>query len=258
MTSAFQAHEALRDAILVAFVDPADHASITHLAYSEQPQFYSPGSASYEGGLYAWERAALKVMDIGPDTPVLLGAAGGGRELLALMAMGCPVLAFEPDPRLVEVARREADGLPSVTVHCASYADFVDEAACGSGPLVEFARTARAVILGWGSFPHLTLDTERAALLSALRSAAPEASVLLSFPVRFGQHEGMGSRRVRLARVLELIGGRAPPPGLAYIRRRGFVQRLLPEDIHDLAERTGYRVVVLEHSPYGHAVLVPH
>jgi hypothetical protein len=267
VTRAYQLHAVLRDELLFAYTPPAHRTDVTALAYSGGPALYGPGSRHFESGLLEWERTALALMNVGPRSRVLIGGIGGGRELPEVARMASHVVAFEPSAALYEFARGAAEALPNVAVHHASYDDLVDAVAGRGGPLEGALGPYDAVILGRGSFGHVTDETAQLALLNALRESSPDAPVLLSVTLRRAPGDlgnSVGARRA-LRGVLGRLGGRPVRPGLRYEDRCGFLYRFTEAEIRELSQQTRYRVGELALSPYAlrggsapaHAVLFP-
>ncbi|MEZ4405705.1 MAG: class I SAM-dependent methyltransferase [Polyangiales bacterium] len=140
---------------------------------------YAPGGPTYEQGLFAWERAALAHASVPASGRVLLGGAGGGRELKALAAMGYEVVAFEPSDGLVDALTAVAREVGATALQ-GSYRDLA-RAKDGVGLAVLSEQRFDLVVLGWASFAHLTDDDDRRALFVALRALAPDAPVLISY-----------------------------------------------------------------------------
>src|SRR5262249_22445928 len=151
--------------------------ALTAFVYADQ-RTYLPGGARFQGGLFGWERRALDAPVFPRSGRVLIGAAGAGRELCALVERGFSVVAFDPCAPFADAARKAAprDG---ATVVQASYEDLVDAVEGRGGPL-ELLRAEPpfdAVVLGWGSFSHVMPASARLALLRALRVLAPRGPV---------------------------------------------------------------------------------
>ena len=107
---------------------------------------------------------------------ILVGAAGGGRELLALSEKGHIVDAFECNPVLLDACRDllRAEGLSARVVEAKpgqvpEELGIYDGAVCGWGAYmhvagresrVEFLRGFRAHLRSWGTDPHLVLHAE--------------------------------------------------------------------------------------------------
>ncbi len=125
-------------------------------------------------GLQGWERAALQAHFSGCRT-LLLGAAGGGRELLQLCQLGYEVVAFDCVPALVqESSRLLADqGLRAQVLQAEPDA------------LPQGLGTFDGAVMGWGGYMHIMGQRRRVAFLRQLgRHLQPGAPLLLSFYVR--------------------------------------------------------------------------
>lgn len=258
---AFRFEEVTREEIFRAWLRPELRAAVTEHAYARQAS-YLPGGATYERGLFDWEEEALSKPPFPAQGRVLLGAAGGGRELAVLCARGFEVVAFEPNVMLRAGANAVARQYPNAHVYPGTYGDFVAAAKHGAGLLAPALEGGGfdAVILGWGSFTHVLTREEQAAVLRAARRAAPTAPVLVSFFLRpeGGGPNGRSERlRARLRSIFSALGGHTPPEGVAYEMDGGFVYLFTEEEIHDLAFKAGYEVTSLKASPFPHAVLVP-
>jgi hypothetical protein len=232
----------------------------TNRAIYDGLKTYFPGGATFEDGLFDWERAAITSSFFLPAGRILLGAAGGGRELAGLGKMEYEVVAFEPAPALAEAARAVASAYPQCQVVAASYGDVVRAVEKGSGPLAPHVcgREFHAVILGWTSFSYVWRE-EREALLKALRALAPRAPVLLSYLLADDRAEGrLGAIRRGYRRLLRLTGAPAlAQPGDGFQPWSGFFQTLTAEEVQALAERTGYKVAYVQGPPAPHALFVP-
>lgn len=254
---AYRATEILRDELLRAFVDERLRADVTARAYARQSG-YLPGGERFEEGLFAWEARALSSPPFPQRGRVLLAAAGGGRELRALLDRGHGVTAFEPSDFLRAGAEAVARGRDA-RVLAGAYAD-LPAAVDGRGPLASL-RDERfdAVILGWGSLTHLTSPREHRRTLEAARALAPRAPLLLSFFLRKPHERGRSvALRRALRRALGALGGRDVPDGVGYEQGGGFVYWFTALELHSLAMESGYRVEALELASFPHAILVPH
>src|SRR5512142_2340602 len=69
-------------------------AAYNDLAYG-QTQAYRADSSAFRRGLFGWEKEAIARFFPAAPARVLVGGAGGGREVFALAEMGYEVVAFE-------------------------------------------------------------------------------------------------------------------------------------------------------------------
>ena len=255
--------EGLRDELLLAWVPPGDRAALTAALYSNQST-YLPGGHRFQSGLFPWEKRALDAAWFPRSGRALVGAAGAGREVMALVERGFEVVAFDPCAPFVDAARKVAP-VDRATIVQASYADLVDASAGLGGPLADplVGPAFDAVILGWGSLSHVMPASARTELLRAVRALAPHAPVLVSFalePELAAPAASGGKGRVRdgLRRAFRAL--RAPGAsevGDHFFPNTGFFSYLGSDELVRLAWEAGYEVRSFEEAPYPHAILVP-
>lgn len=236
----------------------AARAPFTDTIFARQPT-YAPGGARYADGLFDWERAALEHPAWPRAGRVLVGGAGGGRELAALAALGYEVVAFEPSALADDLARAALAAPTACAALRGDYAALVRALTEGDGPLRALAPPARydAVVLGWGSLSHVLEPGAHRALLGALRRAWPAAPVLLSVH-RLPESPALplAARAVRrVSRGLRLPGA-ALPEAVSLLPFAGFVYRFTEAELRALAAGAGYDAAT-RMRPYAHAVLVP-
>ncbi len=249
----------LLDEALLAWIPPADRAALTASLYAEQAT-YLPGGKRFQGGLFKWEERALEAPAFPRGGRVLVGAAGAGREMVALVERGFEVVAFDPCQRFVDAARSVTPRGHAVIVH-ASYRDLADAAAGRGGPLAAACAGPpfAAVVLGWGSLSHVLPASERADLLRALRTLAPAAPVLASFVLETDPAaSGKGRVRDGLRRLFTALGAPgSSEDGDRFASSTGFYSFLSHDDLVELTWDCGYEIALFEEAPYPHALLVP-
>ncbi len=244
--------ELLRSALPAAARGP-----FTDAIFARQPT-YAPGGARFAEALFPWELAALQHPSWPRTGRILLGGAGGGRELAALSVLGYEVVAFEPSS-LVDDLTRAARVAPTPCAALRGDYDALHRAlTVGDGPLASVAPPARfdAVLLGWASLSHVLDPSAQRGLLRSLRRAFPEAPVLLSVHRHDGVAAPLAARAVRrVARGLRWPGA-ALSDAVAVMPFAGFVYRFTEAELRALAADTGYDATV-HLTPYAHAVLSP-
>ncbi len=217
---------------------------------------YLSGGRWFAQGLFDWEKKAMEHPAFPRQGRLLLGGAGGGRELHALLKLGYRVTAFDPCkamlPSLQSCVQKVAS---AVGPFCASYEDLI------AGRVPDEVKDSQydAVILGWGSFSHVLNAADRSALLRVLKSLCRSGPVLLSFLTPPTTPAGRIERpRPNLRKLFRMLGAPAEASdGDAFQPGAGFVHLFTPEEVRALASEAGYRLLVADLAPYPHALLQP-
>lgn len=193
--------------------------AIDELIYRRRSSYSS--EAHNRRGLFDWEEAAVRQYFTGCRTLLLIGA-GGGREVIALAAMGFAVRGYECNPALVEVARTllasaGAEGRASV-----------EPLERDAAPTAEAG--ADGVIVGWSAYMLIIGRERRVELLRQLRALLPEGGpLLISF---FSRPE----HSPRLRTIATIATGirrllRRPPAELGDDLAPNFVHRFTVEEV---------------------------
>ena len=146
-----------------------DLHAISDMAYGEMGTYRDDDYN--RSGLWIWEENAIE-HHFGGCGRILVAAAGGGREVLALRRRGLTVDGFEAHPALVayanELLAREGAGDP------------IRQAPWDACP--EYATSYDGAIVGWGAYMHIRGRERRIAFLRQLRDHVETGSpLLLSF-----------------------------------------------------------------------------
>ncbi len=236
----------LRDELIFALVPLERRDAVSHAIYARH-RGYRPGGALFDGGLQPWEAALLERRPFPDGGTILVGGAGGGREVTALEARGFRVVAFEPNDVLFESLRTVC-----ARAFRGSYDDLVRAVERGEGPLAEVIAAAPfdGVLFGWSSLAHVIDEDARIRALAAARSLSDGAAV-----ISFITDAPYGPRAARVAATLRrLLGGRARP-GERFFPGGGFVRSIDREELARVAEAAGYRVELFHREPLAHALL---
>jgi hypothetical protein len=193
-------------------------------------------------GLWGWERDAIERYFRAPARVAVL-AAGGGREVLALRKLGFDADGWECQSDFVASANHilVEDGFPPS----------VSEAPRDSCPAGEASYSG--AIVGWGAYTMIQGRRRRVALLEALRARVTDgAPVLLSF---FPRTEGDGrfALAARAANVGRRLLRREPAEVGDYLEPN-YVHYFTEEEIRSELQEGGFKLLIYEARPYGHAV----
>jgi hypothetical protein len=195
-------------------------------------------------GFWSWEQEVIRRY-FGDCKRLLVGGAGGGREVLALCREGYEVEGFECNPRLIQYARTllEREGLSAAMTFTPRDKCFYSD------------RPFDGAIVGWGAYMLIQQRRKRVAFLKQLRAQVrAEAPLLLSFYAR-----QTGERRF----VTILAVGNA----LRWLLRRerldlgddlapNYVHYFTKEQITSELQEAGFELARYSTRGYGHAVAI--
>jgi hypothetical protein len=91
----YRLFDRLRSRMVLACAPDAFYDIYNDLTYARQDD-YRAGANSFRSNLFPFEERAISQHFPAPPGTVLVGAAGGGREALALAHRGYRIVAFEP------------------------------------------------------------------------------------------------------------------------------------------------------------------
>lgn len=250
---AWQAFATVRQELALAAFSTDEQSAFTAQQYASKAK-YLPGAEFNQRGLFEFERLALQAHFPAPPARVLVGACGGGREVLALRQMGYAVAAaYDPAAALVEGLRGTlADRTPLLV---AAHESLRAEDLAAALPI-------DAVLVGWGSYTHVLGRAQRVAFLKTLRQLCPTGPVLLSYFKRAQTGRRRENvRRVAQAAIQVASLGRAHrhEDGDHYFAHVGFCHAFAPGEVTEEATEAGY-VSAFEADAgawYPHAVLKP-
>jgi 2-polyprenyl-3-methyl-5-hydroxy-6-metoxy-1,4-benzoquinol methylase len=191
-------------------------------------------------GLQGWEVEAL-LNHFPPAGTILVAAAGGGRETLALGAMGYEATAFDPSHHLLDKFRSLA----------AEHGRIVRAA---PSEVPAFGERFDGVVIGWGGYTHVPESARRAAFLRALaRQMKPGAPLLMSFFLR--RADGWRSRTATLvANAMRRTLRLAPTVEAGDSMTDKFEHRFTEQEVANELTAAGLRLLVFKPRPFPHAV----
>jgi hypothetical protein len=219
-----------------------DLDAITRDHYHNSQEYASP--EHNQRGLFDWERVVVEQY-FQPGSRILVAAAGGGREVLALRQAGFQAEGFDCSPTLVKAGDALFDGLGErrgVTL-------------CAAGQVPSGPALDQGLIVGWTGYTHIPTRGRRIALLEGLRHRAmPGAPVLLSFfpRDRSPQYENLNYWTASVSRFLFRGRKEGPEPGdhLGWC----FTHTFTREEVEAELRAAGFRPVFYSEIGEGHAV----
>jgi hypothetical protein len=246
-----------RSALILAFAPEAVVTCFNDLAYGRDVS-YHPESPTFRRGLFAWEERAIATYFPPPPARVLIGGAGGGREVMALAEKGHEVTAFEPSPPLAAAMACHFPGRLNVKVFRARYEDMphlFPARPDAPSMTLEAGSSFDAAVLGWGSYSHLRTEAQRIRVLSIFRRYV-HGPILLSYSKPLDTPSHTGGFRSALKKWLKLDSNDF------FSVYSGFTHAVRVAELEAAARQSGLKIVQLNEggtpdalSP--HAVLVP-
>jgi len=190
---------ALHEGFWLGFLSVDDLNAVTAAHYSNSRLY---ASATHNlSGFFSWE---ISVLDryFRPGSRILVAAAGGGREVLALRKAGFGADGCECSLPLVCVSREIFDqlGERNYVIHCPP-----DSVPTGP-PIYE------GLIVGWTGYTHIATREHRILFLKALRARAlSQSPILISFFTRRAnsRYDALIHRTATICRFL--LRGRNDP-----------------------------------------------
>jgi hypothetical protein len=242
-----------RSTLILAFAPEAVVTCFNDLAYSRDVS-YHPESPTFRRGLFAWEERAIATYFPRPPARVLIGGAGGGREVMALAEKGYEVTAFEPSaPLAAAMSCRCAERL-NIKVYRARYEDMphlFPARPDAPSMTLEAGSSFDAAVLGWASYSHLRTEAQRIRALCSFRRYV-QGPILLSFSKSLDtpSHRSVVKKWVK------------PDSNDFFSVYSGFTHAVRVAELEAAARQSGLKIVHLNEgrtadalSP--HAVLVP-
>jgi hypothetical protein len=220
--------------------DDLNAVTADHYDHSQE----SKSAEHNQRGFLDWEISALDRY-FPPASRILVAAAGGGREVLALRRAGFQADGFECNPALVQASNTlfEQSGESHAVNLC--QADQVP-----SGPPIY-----GGLIVGWTAYTHIPTRRRRVAFLQALRQRAlPGSPVLLSFFTRsgFSRYDTFVYRTASFSRLL--LRGRKDALDLGDHLSWCYSHSFTRDELEAELRAAGFRPVHFSEVGDGHAV----
>jgi hypothetical protein len=171
-----------RSRLVLGLGSDAFFETFNDVAYASE-RSYRTADLDARQGLFDWEQRLVRDCLPPPPATILVGAAGGGRESLALAHLGYSVVAFEPVARLAGSLAHVAAAEPRIEPLLGRYEDLPVLRRLDQSGLVNLAERLPfdAALFGWVSFSHGT-DTRRIDALCRVASLTRGPIVVSYFP----------------------------------------------------------------------------
>jgi hypothetical protein len=209
------------------------------LAYGRSPS-YDAADSRFRADLFSFEEQVITELFPKPPGRILIGGAGGGREVFALASRGYQVLAFEPSLPLAQSMRERLGGKP-IEVYVGRYDSLPRLRSLeGAWTDLDALEPFDAAIVGWGSFSHLRTDRVRVKTLEAF-ARVTRGPILVSFIGIQKSNAHAGSRAARLRRRLPRRRERAL--GDTFSIFIGFIHKTNEAEVEHLVDAAGLDVV---------------
>jgi hypothetical protein len=214
---------------------------IANLQYGTWPRYRS--DEHNLSGLFEWEEKIVHE-NFGACSSLLVGAAGGGREVIALSKKGYSVVGFECQPDLAQCAKSLITRLGIDAIILDSNVDSVPS------NLGLFD----GLILGWGAYIHIPGREARISFLKEFRECLrPGGPLLISFFVRKSNSRSMLwiygiatlIRRIRLSSEVVEIGDTLEGTFDHYFER---------SELETELKLAGFVLARYHDIPFGHAI----
>jgi len=234
--------EALHRGFWLGLMDRTALNEATAAFYNSAHAYHQP---DYNlSGLVKWEDAVIEKF-FKECRSILVGASGGGREVLDLCRQGFEVDAFDPSPIY---ARHCADLLAS---------EMLRGKAVQSEPDVvpESLGIYDGLIMGWGGYTHVPGRAARIRLLKQFRGHVHDGGpILISFWTRTSGDERQLRWIHAIADRLRRIRLRSESVEFGDSLHPSFVHSFSQHEIQSELAEGGFRTVFYSEKPYGHAV----
>ena len=228
----------VRSTFVARFASDGFLDAYNDLAYRNHAD-YTVGSARFREGLFHWEEDMARKHLPAPPARLLVGGAGGGREVYAWASQGYSVVAFEPSPTLARAVLAKKAEYPNAQIWRGRYEDLPLLFDVESSASVQIGALGRfdAVVLGWPTYSHIRTRERRVAALRQL-DAVTNGPIAISFFLDKHRDARKASRVQTLTRRLGISR-----PGDAFSPYIGFHHWSTEEELRDEIREAGLEVV---------------
>jgi len=241
--------EAIREGFRLGVLDPESCQLLTdqHYTSTRDGNTFDENYFNQEfnrSGLFDWERPVFDTYFLGCNS-VLIGAAGGGREMIEAARRGMRAIGFECNSDLLVAcnALLETQGIePDVVLS-------------KPNEVPESLGIYDGAIIGWAAYTHVVGRARRVNFLKQIhKHIKPGGPLMLSF---FIYQETISNRlKFQIARTIRFIRGSEPvEPGDRVSTR--FDHQFNEKEIREELAAAKFDVLFYSEKGYGHAVATP-
>lgn len=222
----------------------ADDLNAVTANYFDKSRFYASQEHNLSG-FSAWE-ATLVERHFQRGSRILVAAAGGGREVLALRKAGFEAEGFECSLPLIEASWRIFDQLGETCelIYC-------PPDAVPPGP-----STYGGLVVGWGAYTNIPTRQRRVSFLNALRQRAlSRTPILLSFRTRAAD-SGADRFVYRFARFSQFfMRTRSAPVEMGDHLSLSYFHSFTRDELEDELREAGFQLThYKDEGEWGHAI----
>lgn len=238
----FNAVRTVHQGFWLGMLDREAFQQVDEHAYLTWKKLYDDRNYNLSG-LWAWEASAVDRFFPNCQS-ILIAAAGGGREIIALVKRGFEVDAFDCSSHFVESCQQLLRG---EGIEAGLFLALPDS-------VPEHLKAYDGIIVGWGAYMHIAGQENRVRFLTALHGYMREGgSLLVSFLTRApNSHEA--KLVFGIARTIRWLRRRRDDVELGDSLFGSFNHTFTRTEIERELGEGGFKLQFYAEQPYGHAV----
>ena len=232
---------ALHEGLWLGITNKQELMEITSRKYSNTTTY--AGEAYNLSGLYDWEKKAIAEYFQECET-ILVGAAGGGREMIGLSEMGFQVDGFDSNQDLVSIMKKMVQEKDMKSEVKTALPDHVPET---------FGKYD-GLIMGWAGYSHIQGIENRITFLKELRAHThPGCPLLISF-VDSDENPAYMKISYQIARIIRAIRFSKEKIELGDTLKELFLHHTCEDEIRRELGQSGFRLVRYSEEDFSHAI----
>jgi SAM-dependent methyltransferase len=238
----FDAMQTMHQGLWLGVLDRDDLFHVGEQSYRTWRGLYRDREYN-RAGLWPWEAAAVERFFGGCES-ILIGAAGGGRELIALARRGLKVDGFDCSREFVEIGRQL---LAEESIEALLSESLPDRVPAELG-------VYDGLIFGWGAYMHICTRSARIRFLQEFRRHVRAGGPLLVSFLTRGSESRKAAQIFEIARRVRRTRGVTDGIELGDVLSGGFTHWFTRDEIESEFDESGFRLESYAEHPYGHAI----